>query len=125
MQELASPKISPLGVAGEITPQISELLGRSHKMIKTILLPKATAPSQDAIDLRCREVLPRIALVEHCGFIRKCREHMNVIRHHDKFGELVSIAIEMAQALCHFFGKFRSTKHALTMTSIELIIPTI
>lgn len=58
----------------EISPEPEELFFGSNQMIKAILLPESAALAKASVDLSSREVLPWLALLQHAGLIRKCRQ---------------------------------------------------
>lgn len=86
-------------VLRDVVTQASELTFVPHKMIKGILLPKAALSAETTIDLPGREMLPRIALFDHRGFVGERGEQMDVIRHDDEVEHLITITVEVQQAV--------------------------
>ena len=92
-------------------------------MIESILLPKPSLSAETPIDLPGGEMLPRIALFDHRGFVGESSEQMDVIRHDDEVEHLVAIAIEVKKAAGDDVRDFRLAEHAGTVTGIERVMP--
>lgn len=92
-------------------------------MIETVLLPEPTFRLEFSIDLTRGEVFPRITLNQHCRFIQKRDQHVDMIWHHNKVEKLVSIIVKMMQTSPDDFGHRSAPQDACSMTSIKLVMP--
>jgi len=88
-----------LGVISYVAAIIVELLGTADKVVKTIFLPEVVAKTENAINLSGLIALPFGYLLEHALHLRKCSQHVYVVRHHDEVRELILLTIKMTQAL--------------------------
>jgi hypothetical protein len=93
-------------------------------MIKTVLLPKPTFRLEFSIDLMGGEVFPRITLSQHCGFVQKRDQHVDMIWHYNVVEKLVSITVKMMQTVPHDFCNLSATQNARSMTCIKIVVPT-
>lgn len=110
-------------VLGDVVTQAAKLAFVAHEVIKGVLLPKAALGAKTTIDLPGREMLPRIALHDHRGFVGESGEQMDVVRHDDEIEHLVSFAIEVQKAVGDDIRDFWLAEHAGTMAGIERFMP--
>ncbi len=94
-----------------------------HEMIKRILLPEAAMRSKSTIDLRACVVLPGFALFQHRRLVGKAREQMHMIGHDHKADHLITITIEVPQAVMHDPGDLRPLQHAFPMPGVQFLVP--
>ena len=65
-------------------------------MINSILLPESAALTELSVDFISRVVFPRLTLGQHGIFRRKRSQQVDVVRHHDKVSELITIGLNGA-----------------------------
>ena len=92
-------------------------------MVERILLPEARGSCETAVDAGRGKTFPRFALPEHRLFIREGHEDMHVIRHHHEIGQLMAIAVEMAQAVRHDLCRLRPAQDAVSVALVEMMVP--
>ncbi len=92
-------------------------------MVKTVLLPEPTFCLEFSIDVKGREVFPRITLSQHFRFIQKRDQHVNMIRHDNKVEKLVSIIVNMLQTFPDDPGHLGASQDACSVTCIKLVMP--
>jgi len=95
----------------------------AHEVIKGVLLPKAALKAECGIDPASGEMLPRIALFDHRGFVGESSEQMDVIRHDDEVEHLIAVTIEVKKAVGDDVCDFRLAEHAGTVTGVERFMP--
>jgi len=88
-----------LGVFGNVSSEVIELLNGTNKMIESILLPEVPSTAQGLVYFRCGKMLPRFALLEHTLHGRKRRQQMDVIGHDYEIAQFTAIMIKMVQAV--------------------------
>src|SRR4051794_7321046 len=103
--------------------QVRELLGRPYQMIECILLPETSFSLQPEIDLRTHVAFPREALLQHRMLVGKRGQDMYMIWHHDKIGQVVTVAVEVMEAFRDDPGQLGSLQDAFSMTCIEMNVP--
>jgi len=106
-----------------VVAQASKLAFMPQEVIKGILLPKAACCAESGIDPASGEMLPRVALLDHGCFVGENGQNMNVIRHDDEVEHLVSLAIEVQQAVRDDVRDLWPTEHTSTMTCVEGFMP--
>ncbi len=94
-------------------------------MIEPVLLPELSSAPQTTLNFSRGKVLPRFALIEHALFVNEGGQQVNMVRHDDEIGELVSIPVEVAEAVGHDPGERRLAQYALTVARIEMTMPAI
>ncbi|MEY4484335.1 MAG: hypothetical protein RL693_1787, partial [Verrucomicrobiota bacterium] len=80
MYKLSRPQSGFGWIFGDVLPQALKLCFMPHEMIECVLLPEPTFAFDFLIDPVRREVLPRLALLQHGFRILKYREQMHMIR---------------------------------------------
>ena len=71
----------------------------ADQVVERFMLPELAGAARQLVDPPAGESLPPGALLEHRLLIWKRRQHVHVIRHHDEIGQLVTVAIELLQAV--------------------------
>src|SRR5438128_1423475 len=101
MNELPGPQPGAEWVICHVIPQVLELLVRPRQMVETLLLPEPPRSAEQGVNASRREVLPRLALLPHSVVARECGEQMHVVRHDYEIEQHVTVAVEMAEAVCY------------------------
>jgi hypothetical protein len=92
-------------------------------MVEAVLLPELAAAAERALDLPRREVLPRIALAEHRLLVRKRGEDVDVVRHNDEVGQLVTVIVESQHTVSDDGREFGAAEDAFAVATIEILVP--
>jgi hypothetical protein len=89
-------------------------------MVETLFLPKSTAPSRCTIDLSGSEPLPRFALTLDFRTTDQPNEQMHMIGHYDKIAKMISLSVEVHQAVRDKLCQGWLSKQASSVTAIQV-----
>jgi hypothetical protein len=106
-----------------VIPQILELLGAPHQVIEWFRLPKWSRSFEFRVD-QCRRISqPARQLGSQGGWRTKLNQQMDMIGHHDKAIEIVTLLMKVQYGTCNDLSQLWPSEHALAMTFVERIEP--
>ena len=120
VQVLAGTEAGFLGIVGDITPQVIELLGSSNEVIEALLVPEASLLPECAVDLRRREFFPGKTLLFYVRLAKQTHEQMDMRWHDHEIAQLVPLAVKVPQAVGDDRGQLGPFQDACAVAPIEI-----